>query len=559
MPFSGILLSILGILSFVQLIGQPSLSDIEAKVDELCASWKPDGPGGAIGIIKHGELIFSKAYGLASLEYDVPNTTETVFNIASVSKQFTAYALVLLEQQGKLSLDDDIRKHLPEVPDFGEVITIRHLLHHTSGLRNFQNMLAMAGWRTGESMTNDDLLRFTSHQKELNFPTGSEYLYCNSGFALSTFIVERVTGETYQDWTRKHMFEPLGMMHTGYREDLTIVHKNTATSYEMEDDGSYVQPHKYWTYMGNGNIYTTLADLAKWVKNFRDPKLGGSAGIQTLTTPGILTNGDTLSYAQGIGVGKYRGLKRFSHGGSVGGYRSNFYYFPELEAGFIALANFSRADPGGKVRDLIDFYLADKLEPEPESAPARYPHVTESVAIDTSIFDTRAGSFLVEGVRVEVYREAEKMYLHAKGVTPVLGLKAASDTSFFVPGMNISAYILPGVDGKPDRIIARRGVDRMSGTRIDPTLSQPEGLKQFTGTFYSPELDTEYHLVTKEGKLIGQHRRHNSFEVTPVHKDFLTSDAFYFRDIKIERWASGEIKGLRVSNGRVRDLWFEKR
>jgi len=439
------------------------------KIQTLFKEWdSTHSPGGTIGIFKEGELIFTKAYGMASLEYDVPNTVHTVYNIASVSKQVTAFSLVLLEQQGKLSLDDAVQKHLPEVPDFGQEITLRHLLHHTSGLRNFQNILTMAGWRDGDPMTNDDLLRYISDQKELNFSPGAEYLYCNTGFNLATAIVERISGKSFQKWTRENIFLPLGMEDTGYREDMEAVHKNTATSYNGSRAEGFRQPHKYWTYLGNGNIYTTADDLARWLENFRNPKIGGQAAIRTLVTPGVLNNGDTLDYALGIGVGEYRGLLRYSHGGSIGGYRANLSYFPEQELGIIVLSNFSSAGPGGKAQEIANILLADLLLPK---------------------------------------KEAE--------------------------------------EEQPDE--------------AKPTYSpNPKELSTLTGVYYSPELDTRYTLTAEDDKMRVQHQRHKDFSLESIAENELRGTTYFFRQVKVIRNKKGAVEGLRVSNGRVRNLWFEK-
>ena len=538
---------------------QMTEASLEEKVDEICNAWKGEGPGGVIGIVKDGKLVFSKAYGMASLEYKVPNTTQTIFNIASVSKQFTAYSMVLLEQQGKLKLDDDIRTYLPEIPDFGTPITIRHLLNHISGLRNFQNLLGIAGWRQGDSMTNEDLLRFMSQQKELNFPVGSEYLYCNSGFVLVTFIVERVTGMSFQDWTKEHIFLPLGMNNTSFREDMEAVHLNSATSYARNDDGTFRQPLKYWTYMGNGNVYTSIEDMAKWVQNFSEPELGGSDGINSLTEKGILTNGDTLTYALGIGVSEYRGQRRFSHGGSVGGYRSNFVYFPDLKTGIVAFANYSAANPGGKVYELVDYYLEDHLGEKEEEEASVYQHLTSSVEIPAATFEKSVGAYLVEGVNITISYEDGHQQFQAQGYTPKLPLMAASDTSFFVPGAQISLFMLQNDEEAIDRFILLRNDDRMTGYKVDPELADPEVLRSYTGTYYSPEVDTEYHMKIEDEKLVAYHQRHGTVPVHPIQMDYLRGEAFHLRDIRVERWANGDIKGIKVSNGRVRDLWFEKK
>lgn len=451
--------------------GQSLSAAQKQQIRKLFKEWdSTHAPGGTIGVYQGGKLIFTEAYGMASLEFDVPNTRQTVYNIASVSKQVTAFSLVLLEQQGKLSLDDPVQKHLPEVPDFGEKITLRHLLHHTSGLRNFQNILAMAGWREGDPMTNEDLLRYISRQRELNFSPGAEYLYCNTGFNLATAIVERITGQTFQDWTRDNIFSPLEMKNTGYREDMEVVHKNTATSYNGNRQDGLRQPLKYWTYLGNGNIYTTIDDLARWMDNFRTLKVGGATAIQTLVTPGILNNGDTLDYALGIGVGEYRGLKRYFHGGSIGGYRSYLLYFPEQEFGVIVLSNFSSAGPAGKAMAIADIVLGDRLAPKKEN-------------------------------------EEEEMVTE----------KAAA----------------PYTPNKSD-------------------------LEALAGLYYSPELDTRYQFTAEAGKMRVKHQRHEDFFLEPRAEDQFRATASFFRNVTIIRDASDRVEGIRVSNGRVRNLWFEK-
>lgn len=525
-----------------------NLNELEGKIDQIFSDWKIDGPGGVIGVVKDGSLIFEKSFGLASLEFQVPNTTGTLFNIASVSKQITAFSLVLLEQEGKIDLDDDIRKYLPEVPAFDSTITIRHLLTHTSGLRNFQNLLSMAGWREGDSMTNDDLLRFISRQKELNYPVGAEYLYCNTGFVLATFIVERVTGMDFKDWTTKNIFEPLEMHHSGFREDMTEVHTNTATSYDRKKDG-FIQPLKYWTYMGNGNVYTTISDLSRWIGNLESGILGGKDAIETLTTRGILNNGDTLNYALGIGVGNYHGHRRWYHSGSVGGYRSALYYFPDDHLGVIAVSNFSTANPGTKVGELAD-YLLD-IETETDVNEAGYQHPVNVVESSMANFERYAGSYYVQGAVVDAYVREGNRYMIAREATPEFLVLPASDSIYFVPVAGISVFFEKG--GEKIKIL--QGDQLMDGYRI---LKESVGLSQFEGTYYSPELDTEYIISLDGNNLIGYHQRHGRFELYPISRDEIKGGQFYFADIEVERWSNGDVMGLRVSNGRVRNLWFRK-
>ncbi len=533
--------------------------NLYSEIDQIFKEWdSTESPGGVVGVIDKGELVFAKAYGMASLEYEVVNTTETVFNIASVSKQVTAYSLVLLEQQGKLSIDDDVRKYLPEVPDFGETITIRHLLTHTSGLRNFQNMLSMAGWRSGDPMTNDDLLRYIARQKELNFPVGEEYLYCNTGFNLATAIVERITDQTFQEWTKENIFDPLGMKNTGYREDMEVVHKNTATSYDGNIENGFRQPLKFWTYMGNGNVYTTIGDMAKWVNNFAKGKVGGEAGIARLQEEGVLNSGEKTSYGLGIGVGEYRGLRRLSHGGSIGGFRSNLIYFPEQEVGVVVLANFSSAGPGPKSMAVADLYLEKSfLEPKPKRNNNRLEHLSQAVDISKEAFDVSAGHYLVDGIHIELLRKGDQFFVDSKGFMPTLELKAASETSFFNKDQQISIFADKNDKEVVERLTILHGPERRRAVRIDPAMLETAALRKYTGTYYSPELDTRYTFVLNDGKLTAKHQRHQDLTITALKKDRLSADAYFFNDIDVE-WEDDAVKGIRVSNGRVRDLWFEK-
>jgi len=552
-----LLMGIIWSLAFNNDIIAQITSPSEEKIDEIFSYWPKEGPGGVVGIVHNGELVFQKAYGKASLEYNIPMTNETVLNIASVSKQITAYSLILLEQQGKLSLDDDVRKYLPEIPDFGTPITIRHLLTHTSGLRNFQNLLAIAGWREGDAMTNDDLLRYISRQKELNFPVGEEYLYCNSGFVLVTFIVERVTGEDFKDWTRKNIFEPLGMMNTSYRENMERIHPNTATSYRFDQSNQFVQPLKYWTYMGNGNVYTTVEDLSKWIANFETGQLGGMKAINILIEPGILNNGDTLGYALGIGIGDYRGIKRYSHGGSVGGYRSNMVYYPEENLGVIVLTNFSTANPGRIVSAISDYLMESKLE-ETATASSNQPgHLSEEKEISAEAWSVLKGEYLVDGVLVKIFDCGEKVCGIAEGVTPQFEIKAASDTSFFVQGFPLSFWISKNQEMDIQQFDVLQGFNRSRGYKIEKTFMESEKSHNLIGKYFSPELNTFYHIEKENQKFLAKHPRHSDTELTAHSRERWSSASFHLSQLKF-KWNGTEVEGFWVSNGRVRNLWFEK-
>lgn len=260
------------------------------KVDQLFVPWdRKDSPGAAMAVVRNGEIIYKKGYGAANLEYEIPNTPSSIFHMASVSKQFTAFAVAFLAQQGRLSLDDDIRKYISEVPDFGKKISIKHLIHHTSGLRDQWNLLAMAGWRLDDVITKEHILKLVKHQKEVNFNPGDEYLYCNTGYTLLAEIVARVTGKSFPEWTQENIFEPLGMAKTLFYEDHEKIVKNRAYSYSSASNYTFKKRVLSYANVGATSLFTSAEDLSKWAANFDNPVVGNRELIRQMEEQGVLT------------------------------------------------------------------------------------------------------------------------------------------------------------------------------------------------------------------------------------------------------------------------------
>ncbi len=337
------------------------ISEIQkSSIDSLVASWNvSNSPGGAVGIMYKGNLQYATGFGLASLDYDIPNNENTLFNIGSVSKQFTAMGIIRLQQEGKLSVDDDIRKYLPELPDFGHVITIRNLLHHTSGLRDIHSLLAIAGWKDEDPRSNDDLIRVLKDQRDLNFIPGDEYMYSNTGYILMARIIESVTGNSFMSWMKKQVFTPLGLSNT-YVEDLSVrVMKGNATSYNKSTNNNFVRATEYWNYYGSGNVHTTVKDLLIWLNYFTNPPEDWKISFDLLQTVDNLNNGKKNNYAFGIEIADYKGEKRIQHGGGVGGFRSYACVFPNKQICIVLLTNFSSSQPEQKVNMLADIILPE--------------------------------------------------------------------------------------------------------------------------------------------------------------------------------------------------------
>lgn len=336
------------------------------RVDAVFADYnRSDSPGCAVGVYRNGEILETRGYGMADLEQRVAIGSRTVFDIGSTSKQFTAASIALLAQDGKLSLDDNVREYIPELPEYEHPITIRNMLNHTSGLRDYIELMLLAGVDIDDVTGSDDALAIITRQRALNFEPGSEWLYSNSGYFLASVIVERVSGKSLREFAEARIFEPLGMRHTQYRDDYRLVIPNRASAYAPRPDGGYAIDMSNWQQVGDGAVFTTVEDLLRWDRNFYEPRVGGQRLSEDLLTAGVLNDGETLDYALGLFHGDYRGLPTVSHGGSWGGYRAELLRFPEEHFSVAVLCNLATTNPSRLAREVAGIYLEDRLGPAP--------------------------------------------------------------------------------------------------------------------------------------------------------------------------------------------------
>lgn len=359
------------------LYGQITDTTLDKQIDNLFSKYNSTTSGAAVAVVKDGKVVFKKGYGTANLEYDIPISTKTIFNIASVSKQFTAFAIYLLEKQGKLSLEDDVRKYIPEIPDYGNVIKIKHLLAHTSGIKDQASLVSLAGWRSGDVVTTENILRFISRQKELNFEPGTRFLYSNSGYTLLAEIVKKISGQSFAEFTKQNIFKPLEMNDTQFNDDYERILKNRADSYELEN-GVIKKKTLNDSSVGASNLYTTVEDMAKWALNFENAKVGDAELIKRFNEPSLLNNGERVVWAAfGDDIGyhakgqihwNYRGTKQISHGGHTAAFRTSFWRFPEQRVAVIALSNDEHFEQVKDVTAIADLYLKN-LKPNPSSSP----------------------------------------------------------------------------------------------------------------------------------------------------------------------------------------------
>lgn len=332
-------------------------SRLEKAVDHLFDRWTTSTPGCAVGVAVGGQPVLLKAYGMADLEHSVPNTPETIFESGSVAKQFTALAIMLLVQDGRLSLDDQVRKHVPELPDYGVPLTIRHMLTHTSGLRDWGSMAAIAGApRTTREYTHAHVLDIISRQKSLNFPPGTQWSYSNTGFNLAAIIVDRVSGMSFADFSKRRIFEPLGMTHTTWRDDHRRIVKGRAIAYSTAAAGYEIEM-PFENVHGNGGLLTTVGDLLKWNENFVKPVVGGAALLAQMHTPGKYKDGRDLDYGLGLYIRPLDGVRNVYHSGSTAGYRAHLNRFPESHTSVAVLCNASDGEATRAANDVSRLYL----------------------------------------------------------------------------------------------------------------------------------------------------------------------------------------------------------
>jgi CubicO group peptidase (beta-lactamase class C family) len=411
----------------------PRGQKMEAAVDEVFEDLTaPGSPGCALGVYRDGQIIYAKGYGLANIEENVPITPKSVFDIGSTSKQFTAASILLLEKQGKLSLNDEVRKYLPELPEYGKKITILQLLNHTSGLRDYLTLMDLAGIPTDSVTTDADALALIVRQKGLNFAPGSEWRYSNTGFFLLSVIVKRISAKTLRDFAAENIFIPLGMAHTQYRDDHTSLIPDRAMAYDPnEKKDGYLLSVSYFEQTGDGAVHTSVEDLLKWDENFYSGTIGGKIFLAELQEHGKLNNGKILNYAKGLEVMDYRGLHTVRHGGAWAGYRSDLLRFPDQHFSVACLCNVGNANPYRRADEVADIYLGGLMkarDPKKESAGAGKKEIS-GMALTTEQLQAYVGDYWSEELGVTYRLRITDGELKVAGVLDRSGMQRTNKFS----------------------------------------------------------------------------------------------------------------------------------
>jgi CubicO group peptidase (beta-lactamase class C family) len=549
MPLFGALLSLLAPPLLAEATHSAAQLDaaVVKQIDGVFAEWdNTRSPGCVVGVSRGGRVVFARGYGMSNLEYDVPNTPGSIFHIASISKQFTAAAVALLAADGKLSWSDDIRRYLPELPDYGHTITLAHLAHHTSGLRDQWSLLRMAGWREDDVITEADVLAIAARQRALNFAPGEEFLYCNTGFTLLAVVVKRVSGQSLRDFAAERIFNPLGMHATHFHNDHTELVRGRTFAYQPRPGGRWAISIPVFDTDGATSLFTTVGDLLKWEQNFAEPRIGGRAFVEAMVVSGQLNNGTATGYSLGLVTEKPRGVVEVGHNGADAGYRSDVVRFPEHDLAIAVFCNLGTMRPSMLARKVAEIVLG----------PGVFEPLPPAVAMSEQELKALEGAYwneLTDDVRRFSIKDSK---LVAEGrsdaLVPIGGGR-------FRVGESSAQIEFP--------VVATGGVQELHVLSpplpvakfkhvVSPTLSQEE-LVGFVGAFFSAELENTFRVATTaDGKLEVRWRRDGSMPLQPLKRDTFT--LLNVATITFTRGSAGEVTGMTISAGRVRRLALTK-
>lgn len=515
---------------------------LERNVDQIFTAYdKPGSPGCALGVVRDGNLVYKKGYGVASLELGVPLTPESVFYMGSVSKQFTAASVVLAAEQGFLSLDDDIRKYVPEIPSYGKPITLRQMLHHTSGFRDILSLLFLAGRNSEDIHPTSELLDLLSRQKALNFTPGDEFLYSNTNYFLMSVVIRRATGEPLSQFAEENIFKPLGMAHTSFYDDRTVVLPGRVAAYAPRPGGGFrVDWSTNYDMVGGGGLMSSVDDLQLWDRNFYDNKLGKGTLLKEMQTQGVLNNGKQIQYALGLFISKYRGLPIVAHDGANFGYRTMLLRFPQQRLSVICLCNLGTSNPLRLSYQVADVYLEGQVAPDPQPAA--------DAKVDPQPF-------------TGWYRNPESHSAHqlsaADGDIVALGTHfKPRDANHFVaaPGAEITFDRLQNGNVRATLTLEDDAPQVLE--RFEPLKPSAADLAQYAGEYASSELQATYRFAVKDGKLALATNWEEPSVLEPTVRDEFQSPvgvAMVFR-----RDAAGRLTGCDLFAGRVRNIFFRR-
>lgn len=517
------------------------------KVDKLLAKYDfKNGPGLSLAVIKDGAVVYKKGLGIANLEYGVPITTSTVFQVASVSKQFTVFSILLLEQEGKLSIDDDIRKYLPEMPDYGHKITLRNLANHTSGIRDNTDLANLIGTSEADLFSNDEAVKLITSQKGLNFIPGNEFQYCNSGYILLAEIVKRVSGQSFAEFTQSRIFEPLKMKNSQFVDAPETIVKNIAYSYDKYENTYYKNILNH-SFVGSTGLHTTIDDLSLWAMNFKKKTIGNDAIFNKMQEKTVLNNGDVIPYGLGLENQVYKGLDVVFHGGGIGRYGSRIVLIPEHNFAVVYACNSQEFHPFDIVYPIIDYYLADK-ETIP-SAPTINKTLLQNFVGDYEIFPGYIFTFS---------KDKDTLFQQVKGDDNKVKLVQTNDYEFTYPNIPHSKFVFEQNNQPSSQFVKWHITDfsyKGQRTELKEFDKEKININELVGIFYNSELNTNYNFIVKENSLFVTHSKNGEAILIAFQPDIFLSNIGL---IKIIRNEQNKMIGFNLSRQGIKEMWFNK-
>jgi CubicO group peptidase (beta-lactamase class C family) len=531
------------------------------RVDEVFAEWnRPDSPGCGVAVSRDGNVVYRHGYGMANLESGVAITPNSVFHVASISKQFTAMSVLLLAQRAKLSLDDDVGKYVPEWTYHGTQITIRHLLTHTSGLRDAYVLSDLSPPHNANITRMDAISAILAHASGLNFMPGSEFEYNNGGYTLLASIVERVSGQSLRTFTDANIFKPLGMTHTHFHDDPTMVVPNRASGYYRDGLGIHIALHDDLGHIvGNTGLFTTTGDLLLWEENFSNARVGGSALVAAMLKPAIATGwSEGSSYGYGLEIGQYRGLRTIRHGGSDPGYDADVMRYPDQRFAVAVLCNLENVGSPRLAERIADIYLSDALAKPPAPSADATPAHAPGTGPDASA----AGIYLdsLNGALVRVLIRNGRLTLH-DGVDESEGvlLMPLADRRLMIAGTQTAIEFAPSVIGRPQEMyLVRPGRKPLVLQQITPSLpASSADLRAFVGEYTSVELEGTYTIAARGSNLLLQIPGRAEIVLRPVFPDAFTGTLIGL--VRFSRDSRGSVTGFAIFTPGVRGLRYDRR
>ncbi|MXW66464.1 MAG: beta-lactamase family protein [Gemmatimonadales bacterium] len=527
--------------------GAPELTALDAIFADFAGS---EGPGCAFAVSRDGQQVMSRAYGMADLEWHVPNTPETVFEPGSVSKQFAAAATILLALDGRIDLDDDIRAYFPEMPDYGEAVTVRMLIHHTSGLRDWGSVASIEGWpRWSRVHSHKHALDIASRQGALNYEPGRYYSYTNTGYNLQAMLIERVTGQTFDEFSQERIFRPLGMTKTQWRDDFTEIVDERSVGYRRGEDGEWHMLMPFENVHGNGGLLTTVGDLLRFTRNLDTGEVGGPEFVRLMHEEGTLDSGWKTGYAGGLRVGEYKGVREVSHGGSTAAYRAFLTRYPDHGLAVSLMCNVAEADSRGLVRRVAELYLADAMTEEPRVDATGVDVDPADVATFAGGYrDTRTGQYL------ELIADGSSLLMSGGPGGPPLA--ATSETGFAsATGVSIAFEGPASAGERPPGIMDMPAADGVRIEPVGPFEPTAADLAEYAGAYRSDEAEVTYRFEVEDGRLMFRDRYGDGAALEPLYPDAFGQESrtFIFR-----RDETGRVSQASLSEGRVWDLRFER-